>query len=167
MTRDSKSDVQNVDIERLQQLMELMEKHDVREMKVQQGSAKYFLRRGPQEVVSAAAAPLAFPPQAAAPPQQAAAPATTAPASDSADDAGLIEIVSPTIGTYYSSPSPEEPTFVKVGDHISSDTVVCIIEAMKVFNQIPAGCSGTISKALLKDGDPVEYGQVLFLVKPN
>ena len=102
----------------------------------------------------------------AAPAQAPAAPAAEA-AEAPAADAGTIEIVSPTVGTFYSSPQPGDPPFVKVGDTVRADTVVCIVEAMKVFNQIPAEVSGTISKVLVNDGDPVEFGQALFLVKPE
>lgn len=78
-----------------------------------------------------------------------------------------MAIKSPTVGTYYAAPQPGDPPFVKVGDRVTPDKVVCIVEAMKVFNQIPAGVSGTISKVLLSDGDAVDYGQALFLVTPD
>ena len=71
------------------------------------------------------------------------------------------------MGTFYSASAPGEKAFVKVGDRVSADTVVCIVEAMKVFNQIPAGVSGTIAKLVLSDGDSVDFGQALFMVKPD
>ncbi len=164
MAREAKSESSGFDVDGLRQLIELMEKHDVTELKLQQGEAKYLLRRGPQGIVSV--------PAAAAVP--APAPVATSPAVPTADagtplaqDDGLLEIKSPTVGTFYKSPTPDDPAFVKVGDQISKESVVCIVEAMKVFNQIPADVSGTIAKILLKDGDPVEYGQALFLVKSN
>lgn len=166
MAREGKSDSSGFDVDGLRQLIELMEKHDVTELKLQQGEAKYLLRRGPQGVVSVPAAPVAVPaPAPVAPPSTA---STTSDAgTPPAQNEGLIEIQSPTVGTFYQSPTPDDPAFVKVGDQVSKETVVCIVEAMKVFNQIPADVSGTIAKVLLKDGDPVEYGQALFLVKPN
>ena len=82
-------------------------------------------------------------------------------------DDGTIEITSPTVGTFYSSPTPDDPPFVKIGSKVSSDTIVCIVEAMKVFNQIPAEVSGTITEVLVKNGDPVEFGQPLFRVRPG
>ena len=156
-----KSDNPGFDIERLQQLMELMEKHDVREMKIEHGPAKYLLRRGPQIVSGGLPGPQFMAP--AMPTAAPAAPPSAAPPSNE----GLIEIKSPTVGTFYQAPTPGDAAFVKVGDHISKESIVCIVEAMKVFNQIPADVSGTITKILVKDSDPVEYGQPLFLVKPD
>ena len=71
------------------------------------------------------------------------------------------------VGTFYSSPNPDSDAFVKIGDSISSDSVVCLVEAMKVFNEIKAETSGTIAKCLVESGQAVEFGQKLFLVKPN
>ncbi|MEW4490806.1 acetyl-CoA carboxylase biotin carboxyl carrier protein [Thalassoglobus sp. JC818] len=171
MARDANAEADELNIDGLRQVMELMEKHDVTELKLEQGTAKYVLRRGghefsgalapPAPVFAAPAAPAA--PAAATPP----AAASSAPAAAPAADEGLVEIKSPTVGTFYQSPSPGEPVFVKVGDHVTKDSIVCIVEAMKVFNQIPAEVSGTIVKVLLKDSDSVEYGQPLFLVKPD
>ena len=70
------------------------------------------------------------------------------------------------VGTFYSASSPDAPPFVNIGDHVGSDTVVCILEAMKVFNEIPAECSGTIVARLVENGDPIEFGQKLFKVQP-
>ncbi len=165
MAREGKSDSSGFDVDGLRQLMELMEKHDVTELKLQQNEAKYHLRRGPQGIVSVPAA------VAAPAPVSLVAPPTAPAASDAGtpppQDEGLVEIKSPTVGTFYQAPTPDDPAFVKVGDQIHKETVVCIVEAMKVFNQIPADVSGTIAKVLLKDGDSVEYGQTLYLVKPS
>lgn len=168
MAREVKStSVKPFDIEGLQQLMELMEKHDLSEIKLKEGDAKCLLRRGAQ-VISApiAAAPAAIAPAAAPVAPSAGAPAASAEAPAADDNAGLVEITSPTVGTFYASPSPGDPVFVKVGDTVSTDQTVCIVEAMKVFNQIPAGVNGKIAKVLLSDGDTVEFGQAMFLVKP-
>lgn len=102
-------------------------------------------------------------PAPAAPKEDVAPPKENAPA---ADDSKLITIKSPMIGTFYRSPSPDKPPFVNVGDNISSDSVVCIIEAMKLFNEIEAEVSGKIVKVLVDDSTPVEYDQPLFLVEP-
>jgi len=165
MAGDSKGGKQ-FDVDGLRQLLELLEKYDVREFKQQMGETRYVLRRGPQEVVSAAPVPMNYaiaPPAAAAP--SPAAPVAVAPSGGSSDE-GLIPIKSPTVGTFYMAQSPGEPSFVKVGDTVSAETVVCIVEAMKLFNKIPAKVSGTITKILIADGDAVEYGQPMFLVKP-
>lgn len=155
------------DLDKLQQLVEMMEKHDLREVQLRRGDQQWKLKRGPQEVVHALpmgghyAPP---PPMAAAPAPSVTAPAATAPAK-SGDD-GLLPVKSPMVGSYYSSPQPGEPPFMKVGDRVKNETVVCLIEAMKFFNPVKAECSGTIAKIVVKDGDAVEYGQVLFLVQP-
>src|SRR3989339_660611 len=81
------------------------------------------------------------------------------------EDDGLIAITSPMVGTFYRSPSPGSPSFVKVGDSVDPAKVVCIIEAMKLFNEIEAEVSGKIEKILVEDGQPVEYGQKLMLIK--
>ena len=78
----------------------------------------------------------------------------------------MIDIKSPTVGTFYAAPSPGEPSFVSVGSVVTPETIVCLIEAMKVFNQIPAEVNGTIAAILVKSGDAVEFGQPLFRVKP-
>ncbi|HMN96348.1 MAG TPA: acetyl-CoA carboxylase biotin carboxyl carrier protein [Phycisphaerales bacterium] len=87
-------------------------------------------------------------------------------AADAGDDDELVAIESPMVGTFYASPAPDKPTFVKVGGSIGAETVVCLIEAMKVFNEIKAECEGTIEKVLVRSGEPVEFGQKLFLVRP-
>ncbi len=158
---------ESFDLDRLQKLVELMEKHDLREVKLKRGNQKWILRRGPQEVLQMAPAtgvvsmPLAAPAAAHAP-STAAAPAAAAGGGD-----GLQEIKSPMVGTFYRSPSPGEPAFVKEGDRVGRESVVCLVEAMKFFNQIKAELSGTIVKVLVNDGDPVDYGQALFKVKPE
>ena len=157
MAREGKSDADQFDIDGLRQLMELMEKYDVREFRLHRGDVKYLLRRGPQEVVAAVPAGV---------PTYAANPAGSGEATTVAADEHLVEIKSPTVGTFYQAQAPGEPPFVRVGDQIHPDSIVCIVEAMKVFNQIPSGVSGTIAKVLVADGDAVEYGQPMFRVKP-
>ena len=152
------------DLEKLQTLFEMMEKHGLTEVNLKRGEETWKLRRGPQETISmvpaAHAVPQAVPqPVAAAPAAPAPAPQEAAPAADS----GPV-IKSPTVGTFYSSPSPDDPPFVSVGSKVSADTIVCIVEAMKVFNQIPAELNGTISEVLVKDGEAVEFGQPLFRI---
>ena len=92
--------------------------------------------------------------------------AASAPAAAPAEASGLIDIKSPTVGTFYASPSPGEPAFVTVGSVVTPETIVCLLEAMKVFNQIPAEVSGTITAILVKSGDAIEFGQPLFRVRP-
>ena len=95
------------------------------------------------------------------------APATPAAASEDANDSNYITVKSPMIGTYYRKPSPDKANFVNVGDDVEEDTIVCMIEAMKLFNEIEAEITGKIVKVLVDDGSPVEYDQPLFLVDPS
>ena len=167
------------DLDKLQQLIELMEKHDLREVRLRRGDQQWLLRRGAREVVSAVpmppmpqypsipfpAAPAGHAPAPAAPAAPAPAAASTAPAPSAADSGTPVK--SPMVGSFYSSPQPGEPPFVKVGDKVKADSTVCLLEAMKFFNPIKAEVAGTITKILAKDGDAVEFGQTLFLVKPD
>jgi acetyl-CoA carboxylase biotin carboxyl carrier protein len=156
------------DLDNLQKLVELMDKFDLNEVKLQKGNERVILRRGlggdecghmiPMPMAHAMAPALQAAPAAAA-----SAPA--APAAAPVSEESLPAIKSPTVGTFYSAAQPGEPAFVKPGDRVKAESVVCIIEAMKVFNQIPAKLSGTIVKCLVKDGDPVDFGQPLFLIK--
>ena len=116
-----------------------------------------------QQVPVAAAQPMVAPQQAAPAPAADAAPAAPAPA----EDANLITVKSPMIGTFYRRPSPDKDLFVNVGDEIKEGTVVCVIEAMKLFNEIESDVSGKIVKVLVEDSSPVEYDQPLFLVDPS
>lgn len=155
------------DLERLQQLIELMEKHGLSEVSLRRGPEQWRLKRGVTAPVTMTAMPVMAPapmpvPQAA--PAAPAAPAASVPSA--AKDDGLLVIKAPTVGTFYSAQTPEDPAFVKVGDKVSPTTTVCLIEAMKAFNPIAAELSGTIAEVLAKNGDAVEYGQALFKVRP-
>jgi acetyl-CoA carboxylase biotin carboxyl carrier protein len=101
------------------------------------------------------------------PVQVAAAVIEETPKSTSSNDESLHKITSPMVGTFYQSPSPDAPPYVKVGDKVSDEKIVCIVEAMKLFNEIEAEIKGEIVEVLVKDGQLVEYGQPLFLVKPE
>jgi acetyl-CoA carboxylase biotin carboxyl carrier protein len=146
------------DIRRVRRLVELMKEHDLSEIDIREGTTRIQLRRGSEPVVSVAA------PRAVAAP--AAAPAAPAPAAEQAkaDETHIAVIKSPIVGTFYAAPNPESPRFVKVGDHVGPETTVCIVEAMKVFNQIPAEVSGKIVSVLVENGQPVEFGQPLYKV---
>ena len=169
MPDHDKSDGESFDLDRIKQLIRLMEKHDLTEVKLEGGDQKWVLRRGSETPTMVAPAPAgyALPPAAAAPPPPAPAASEAAPAAEAPSSSGQIEITSPTVGTFYESPQPGDPAFVKVGDKVRADTIVCIVEAMKVFNQIPAEVSGTIAKVLVRDGEAVEFGQPLFAVTPD
>lgn len=146
------------DLDRLRQLIELMETHDLSEINLRQGTEKVQLRRGAAQVLAAAPAVAAAP--VAAP--VAAAPAAVA--SGTSEGANIVTIKAPMVGTFYSRPNPQSEPFVKVGQRISSDTVICIIEAMKVFNEIPAEISGQVVAVLVDDQQAVDFGRPLFKV---
>ena len=88
-------------------------------------------------------------------------------AAPAADEEGLLVIESPMVGTFYSTPNPEKPPFVSVGDAVQPNTVICLIEAMKIFNEIKAEQSGTVAKVLVNNGDSVEFGQPIMMIKPS
>ena len=148
------------DVRKIRRLVELMKEHDLCEIDLQQGDVRIQLRRG-----SAAAAVGVAPVVSVAAPVSPGPPApeSVAPAAE-AGDKGIALVKSPMVGTFYAAPDPDSPPFVKVGDHIGPETVVCIVEAMKVFNQIPAEVAGRIIAVLVENGAPVEFGQPLFKV---
>ncbi len=146
-----------------------MTRSELTEFAVEEEGFKLKIRRGEFPVVSAprASLPYALPAEqapAAAPVAASAAPITLVPAA-AADEAGVIYIKSPMVGTFYKSPSPESKSFVETGAKITETSVVCIIEAMKIMNEIQAEVKGTVLETLVENGQPVEYGQRLFKVK--
>jgi acetyl-CoA carboxylase biotin carboxyl carrier protein len=149
------------DVKRVRRLIELMKEHDLSEIDLRQGDQRVRLRRGAEPLVSMPSAPSAA---AASSPSSSAPASLSATPATAADGANMAVIKSPMVGTFYSASSPETPPFVKVGAHVGPDTVVCIIEAMKVFNEIPAEISGTVAAMLVENGAPVEFGQPLFKI---
>ena len=150
------------DIDRIRQIVELMEQHQLSEVDLQAADDRIRLTRGGSPVVAplyaAAPAPVA--------PPQASAPASAASLGEaSTPPAGTITINSPMVGTFYARANPEAAAFVKVGDRVSEDTVVCIVEAMKVFNEIPAECSGKVVEVLVGDQEAVDFGKPLFRIQ--
>lgn len=151
------------DVRKVRRLVELMNEHDLAEVDLRQGDQRIRLRRD-QDPVVAYSSPA---PQMVAPPMAATGGTTpVAPSAPPANDANAKYITSPMVGTFYSAASPDTPAFVSVGSQVGPDTTVCIIEAMKVFNEIPAECAGSIAAVLVSNGDSVEYGQKLFKVLP-
>ena len=161
-----------MDLKEIQNLIRFVAKSGASEVKLETGDVKITIRTGsgkaettiiqqPQQVAVPAPAPVETPAPAA--------PAKEAPAGkEKADDTSkYIEIKSPIIGTLYRKPSPDKPAFVKVGDTISAGDTVCIIEAMKLFNEVESEVSGKIVKVLVEDSSPVEFDQPLFLVDPS
>jgi acetyl-CoA carboxylase biotin carboxyl carrier protein len=151
-----------MDIKDIKVLVQLMVENDLGELEIADGATRVHLKRqGP-------AAPVIAMPPAASPASQPApaAHAVQAGAKEAAPPAeDLIEIRSPMVGTFYAAPSPDSEPFVQVGAAVREDAAVCIIEAMKVMNEIKAECSGVIREVCVKNSQPVEFGQVLFRVK--
>ncbi len=147
------------DLEHVRQLVELMKEHDLAEVDLSQADRRIKLRRGDENPTTVVAAPSVA--AAAAPPPV--APAAAPPTAEE-DDKNIVVIKSPMVGTFYTKPNPEAETYVKVGDHVSAETTVCIIEAMKVFNQIPAECTGQVVAVLVENEQPVDVDKPLFKV---
>jgi acetyl-CoA carboxylase biotin carboxyl carrier protein len=158
-----------VDLRTLKVLAALMTEHDLSFLDVRDGSLHIRLRRG-QTVRGLAAAPVALTtpaPVSAAPPATAPAARPAEPTVSDKPTRKLHEIKSPTPGPFYAQEKPGSPPYVKVGDRVQPSSVVCQIEAMKIFNEITADCSGTIVEVCVENKQPVEYGQVLFRVDPG
>ena len=148
-------------IDDVKHLVKLMVDNDLGEVSVQDGDRSIVLKRGLSGPAIVAATPAALPSAApAAAPRAAPAAKEDEPADDHS------EIKSPMVGTMYSAPSPDSEPYVVVGSYVDENTVVCIVEAMKVMNEIQAECSGVITEVCVKNAQPVEYGQVLFRVRP-
>lgn len=151
------------DVRKIRRLVQLMQEHDLSEIDLRQGDMRVQLRRDKEP-----AAVVAAPPRSAAPaaptPAEVEASRPAAPPSAAADDEHITLIKSPMVGTFYAAPDPESPHYVNVGDPVGPETIVCIVEAMKVFNEIPAETSGKIVGVLVENGESVEFGQPLFKV---
>ncbi|PXA03261.1 acetyl-CoA carboxylase biotin carboxyl carrier protein [Coraliomargarita sinensis] len=153
-----------MDIKLIKQVVDLMKRSELSEFEFEEEGFKLRLSRdnGDAPQIIQAPAPVAQP---AAAQQPAAAAAPAEEAAKPAEEAGISVIKSPMVGTFYRAPSPDSPTFTDVGKKVGSESVVCIIEAMKVMNEIQAELSGTITEVLVENGEAVEYGQPLFKVK--
>ncbi|MFS0490424.1 acetyl-CoA carboxylase biotin carboxyl carrier protein [Leadbetterella byssophila] len=151
-----------MDTKEIQKLIEFISKTDLSEVKIETSDLKIQVRRGGGEAIKVvpAAAPVVYAEPAAPAPKGPEVSAAPAPSSSK-----VVEIKAPMIGTFYRSAGPDKPPFVEVGDEVSSGKVICILEAMKLFNEIESEVSGKIVKILVDDATPVEYDQPLFLVE--
>ena len=166
-----------MDVKDLKRLLDAVADSEVSELTLETGDYKLTLKRGgtenaPQATVQAAPnpplpalEPAATPSATASGAAPAAAPA--AAPTPSAAASNLAEVTAPIVGTFYEAPTPDAPPYVKLGDRVSAGTVLCIIEAMKLMNEIEAEVAGTLKEILVKNEDPVEYGQVLFRIDPG
>jgi acetyl-CoA carboxylase biotin carboxyl carrier protein len=152
------------DVRRVRRLVELMQEFDLAEIDLRQAEQRIKLRKDLEPMIVHGGVPMAAPAHVAPPPTQQAPAQQAAASAPPAEAAAGQYITSPMVGTFYTASSPDSPPFVKVGDQVGPDTVVCIVEAMKVFNEIPAECSGKIAAVMIDNGAPVEFGQKLFRV---
>jgi acetyl-CoA carboxylase biotin carboxyl carrier protein len=160
-----------MDFKQIQELIKIINKSNIGEISIEDNDFKITIKQKEEKTETIVSAPIASP---VAAPMYAPAPVAPAPASvppppvvpESAKADNLITIKSPMIGTFYRKSSPDKPSFVEVGDEVTPGKVVCIIEAMKLFNEIESEVSGKIVKVLADDASPVEYDQPLFLVEP-
>ncbi|HBH10811.1 MAG: acetyl-CoA carboxylase, biotin carboxyl carrier protein [Legionellales bacterium] len=148
-----------MDIRKVKKLIELLEESGIAEIEIHEGEESVRISRGgstaaPQTVISA-------PPIAASAPMQASG--TTETSSDDYSDEGEV-VTAPMVGIFYTSPGPDQPPFINKGQNIKTGDVLCIIEAMKIMNQIEADVDGKVVRILVENGDPVEYGQPLFVI---
>jgi acetyl-CoA carboxylase biotin carboxyl carrier protein len=151
------------DLQKVKELIALMKENDLVEVEIVEGDSKIHLKRPGDD-----ARLIQYQPMAAGHMMAPAMPAypAMAPTAAPAADENLLQIKSPIVGTFYQASNPDAAPYIKVGDSVNSDTVVCIIEAMKVMNEIKAELSGTVVEICCKDGQAVEFGQVLFKVRP-
>jgi acetyl-CoA carboxylase biotin carboxyl carrier protein len=159
-----------MDVEFLQQIVKVMSANDLSTVDLRDGDRRVVLKRGVPVIAAAAAPAVTYAAPSSAPMAPAAGPSQSSggasPPAGADETVGLVAIKSPMVGTFYAKPSPDAKPFVTVGSPVDEDTDVCVIEAMKVFNNIKAETRGTIAKVLVSDGQTVEFGTVLFLVKP-
>ena len=158
-----------MDLKEIKAVIDLMTRNGLSEFELEKGDFKLRVKRGPGGEWISSATPVAPAPAAVTYPAPIAAvpaaAAPTAPAAPPPAAAGSSQIVSPMVGTFYLSPSPDSPPYVSVGQEVTEDTVVCIIEAMKVMNEIKAETRGVIAEVVAENGKPVQYGQPLFRVR--
>jgi acetyl-CoA carboxylase biotin carboxyl carrier protein len=153
-----------MDIKQIQDLIKFVHKSGVNEVSIEENDFKITIKTNQAPTVVTASIPAAAPLAAAPAPVAAAPVAAAAPAVSESDN--YMTIKSPMIGTFYRSASPDKPSFVNVGDEIKAGQVLCVVEAMKLFNEIEAEISGRIVKVLVDNASPIEYDQPLFLVEP-
>jgi acetyl-CoA carboxylase biotin carboxyl carrier protein len=162
-----------MDLKDIQNLIKFVAKSGASEVKLEMEDIKITVKTGSEKtettILQSALSPAQMPVVSQVVPQgEAAAPLAAAPvAAVSSEDDKYVTITSPIIGTFYRKPSPDKALFVEIGDVVSPDSIVCVIEAMKLFNEIESEVSGKIVKILVEDSSPVEFGQPLFLVDPS
>lgn len=153
-----------MDIRKIKKLIEMLEESNLAELEIKEGEGSVRISRSPSGVYVQPTAPAYMPAPQAAAPTPAPAPAA-APAAEATQVPAGHTVKSPMVGTFYRSPSPGSPAFVEVGSQVKAGDVVCIIEAMKMMNQIESDKAGKITAIMATNGDPVEFGQPLFVIE--
>lgn len=151
-----------MDIRKIQKLIKIVETSEIDELSIEDQETKISIKKTKESL-----SPTVVTVPAASSVVSGSNTGSSAPKIEEVKDDGLIAIVSPMIGTFYRAPSPDAPSFVEIGDHVDKGQIVCIIEAMKLFNEIESDLSGKVEKILVKNGEAVEYGQKLMLLKPE
>jgi acetyl-CoA carboxylase biotin carboxyl carrier protein len=153
------------DLQKIQQIIEIMKKNDLVEVEIQHGDEKILLKRSGPVQPTITAVPFVGSAAGAAGIASAGSSAQQVPSTK--PPSNLVEIKAPMVGTFYATPSPDSEPCVEVGSHVTEQTVVCIIEAMKVMNEIKAEVEGTVEEILVTSGQAVEYGHPLFRIRPD
>jgi acetyl-CoA carboxylase biotin carboxyl carrier protein len=160
-----------MNLKELKEIVQLVVSHEINEFEYERAGTRIRIRKGPQEIHTVTTSPSMGPTTPLAPSISHISPPLSGPVVDSTESAAPTEnlqpIRSPIVGTFYRSPSPGAPSFVKVGDQVEIGTVLCIIEAMKLMNEIESDVAGEIVKILVENSQPVEYGEELFLIRPR
>lgn len=155
-----------MDVKEIEKIIEILQKSDVTEFEYEREGATVKISRGSHSNPTTTTTNVVYQPVPSAAPSPATVP--TAPQQESApEDSGLSKVESPIVGTFYRKPSPDAAPFASVGSHVNKGDTLCIVEAMKLMNEIEAPMSGTVEKILLEDGQVVEYGEVLFLIRAS
>jgi acetyl-CoA carboxylase biotin carboxyl carrier protein len=159
-----------IDLDFLRGLIEAVDESGIDSIEIARGGTRIRIHKTPPPAPVAAGAGIALPAAASAPAAAAVAPALAAaaeaPPAASAPAGNLVEVKSPMVGTFYRSPAPEAPAYVEPGTRVNKGQTLCILEAMKLMNELPAEVGGTIREVCVENGEPVEYGQVLFRIEP-
>ena len=162
------------DLQKIRELIEIMKRNELVELKISHGDDKIFLKRGQAQPAggeggtdAAMVGPNVSTASAGSNAAQSSASQVPSPVSKPQLEEDLVEITSPLVGTFYATPSPDSDSYVEVGSYVDAQAVVCIIEAMKVMNEIKTETGGTITEILVANGQAVEYGQVLFRIRPD
>lgn len=161
-----------IDLDFLERLIQAIDQSSIDSIEIERGGTKVRIGKTPPQTVAAAGAPMPMPVAAAPVAAPAAGAAAPAPAESpsgggGAEASNLVDVTSPMVGTFYRAPAPDAPSYVDVGSTVGTGDTLCIIEAMKLMNELEAELSGTIAEICVENAEPVEYGQVLFRIDPS